>query len=530
MLLLALGLMILFVYHATMTHDFINYDDPYLIIDNPSVRSGLSLRNIQWAFSTFHASNWMPLTWLSHMLDVQLFGLNPGRHHMTSLILHMANTLLLYLVLKAMTGALWRSFMVASLFALHPLHVEVVAWAAARRDVLSTFFWFLTMGAYYLYARKPNWKRYLPVAFSFALGLMVKPMLVTLPFVLLLLDYWPLERLALTAGEPGKRCPRVSRRNIVMEKIPLLAMTFMSSWITYAAQAKGGAVQSMESYPLLVRCVNAAAAYVQYIVKTIRPTGLAVLYPHPGAELLVWKGLGFGILLITISAMIIRQSKKFPYLPVGWLWYLGTLVPVIGIVQVGIQSLADRYTYIALTGIFIMVSWGFHDIFLRHKYRLIVSAAASGAVLISLAGLARTQVGYWENSVTLFEHAVEVTSNNFVAHNNLGNALSKSNRDQEAVEHYIESLRIKSDYDKAYNNLGIAFDKLGRTSQAIEAYNRAILINPDYAEARFNLGLAYIGSGDLKSAASQYIVLKQQNSKWAGRLHKFIQYSGRGSL
>ncbi len=365
--------------------DFINYDDDKYLTDNSHVQDGLTVEGITWAFTTGYAANWHPLTWISHMVDVQLFGLQPGWHHLTNLLFHLASTLLLFLVLHRMTKALWQSAFVAALFALHPLHVQSVAWVAERKDVLSTFFWMLTMGTYASYVAKPGLKRYLTLLLCFALGLMAKPMLVTLPFVLLLLDYWPLQRLeqkrppqeglskdkSTTSPvripvQPVGHWPLI--RPLLIEKIPLFALAALSSIVTYLVQHHGGAVQSLETFPPGVRMANAFVSYITYMVKMLWPTNLAVFYPYPTSWPL-WQVLGSAALLITITVLVIRGAKKRPYAAVGWFWYVGTLVPVIGVVQVGRQALADRYTYIPLVGLFIIVAWAVPELLKKWPYR-----------------------------------------------------------------------------------------------------------------------------------------------------------------
>lgn len=363
MVCLILILAIFTVFWQVRSHDFVNYDDDKYVTENRDVKAGLTTQSIIWAFTTTHASNWHPLTWLSHMLDISLFGLNPGWHHLTNLLFHIANTLLLFLILRGMTEEFWKSAFVAALFALHPLHVESVAWIAERKDVLSTFFWMLTILAYAYYVKHPVLRRYLFVLFSFLLGLMSKPMLVTLPFVLLLLDYWPLGRFQMEESgitrNPKKhksKHPEYQKSialRLVREKTPFFVLAGFSSIITFIAQQHGGTVRSLEFLPVKTRVANALISYVAYIGKMIWPFNLAVLYPHPGTTLPMWQTILAGLFLLFISYLVIRKVKKLPYLSIGWFWYVGTLVPVIGLVQVGAQSMADRYTYIPLIGLFI---------------------------------------------------------------------------------------------------------------------------------------------------------------------------------
>ncbi len=375
---LFLVLATLTVYWQVGNYEFVNFDDDKYIIENFHVQKGLTRDSVIWAFTATHVSNWHPLTWLSHMLDFQLYGLNPSGHHLTNVFFHLVNTLLLFLVLKLMTGALWRSGLVAALFAVHPLHVESVVWVAERKDVLSTLFWMLTLWAYLGYTKRPGVKRYLVILLAFALGLMAKPMLVTLPFVLLLLDYWPLKRIELgqsaiglpAASQPSTIAnkPGAQAFRLLLEKTPMFVLAAVSSVVTFIVQKSGGAVGALETYPFKIRMANALLSYVIYLKKMIWPQNLAVFYPHPGQSLPMWQAAGAGLLLVVVSIAVIRAGRRYPYLPVGWLWYVGTLVPVIGLVQVGDQAMADRYTYVSLIGLFIVVAWGVPDVARSWRY------------------------------------------------------------------------------------------------------------------------------------------------------------------
>jgi len=453
-LVLLLGLFLMILTFATFeqvrTYDFINYDDNRYITENQHVQSGLTLEGVTWAFTTTHAANWHPLTWLSHMLDCQLYGLNPSGHHLTNLVFHIASTLLLFLVLERMTGALWRSAFVAALFALHPLHVESVAWAAERKDVLSTFFWMLTMWTYVHYVERPGFNRYLLVLLSFVLGLLSKPMLVTLPFVLLLVDYWPLGRFQFgrLSGDRRSHTPKSSdtgdQKSIVLrlirEKVPFFVLCAISSILTIFAQQKIGALGSLESYTLGSRIANASVSYVRYIEKMVWPRHLAVLYPYQ-QMLPIWKVLGSGLLLVGVSVLVIRAVRKHPYLGVGWFWYLGTLIPVIGLVQVGKQAMADRYTYVPLIGLFVMIAWGVPDLLAGWRFRKVVLSISTGLLLSLLMIVTNLQVKHWQNDITLFEHTLAATSNNFIIHYNLGVAFDRQGKTQEAIAHFAEALR-----------------------------------------------------------------------------------------
>jgi tetratricopeptide (TPR) repeat protein len=473
-----------FVYAPVRHHEFVNFDDAQYVRDNAAVAGGLSGRALSWALTTGHAGNWHPLTWLSHMLDVELFGLDPGLHHLTSAVLHVVNALLLFGLLLRMTGALFRSAFVAALFELHPLHVESVAWIAERKDVLSGFFFFLTLWAYLAYVRRPRGSRYALVVVLFALGLMAKPMLVTLPFVLLLLDVWPLGRTA----EP------FARRRLIVEKLPLVGLALASSVVTVLVQQHAGAIKGLGVLPFDRRLATAVLAYVTYAARTVWPSGLAAIYPYPASSRW-WPILGAIAVLAAASALALRAAPRHPYLPVGWFWYLGTLVPVLGLVQVGSQPWADRYTYIPAIGLFIIVAWGTVDLLARWPRRDLLLAAAATVVLAGCAISARTQVGYWRNSVALWEHALEVTAGNHRAESNLAHALARQGRLDEAVARYVAALRIEPDFAEAHNNLGLVLADQGKVGEAMSHYSEALRVLPDYLEAHNNLGVALMGGG-----------------------------------
>src|SRR5208337_1542954 len=411
---------------------FITYDDPAYISENPQVQGGLSRSGFLWAFSaTTVAGNWHPLTWLSHMLDCQLYGVNPRGHHLTSLFIHLVNTLLLFWVWVRLTKRLWPSALVAALFAVHPLHVESVAWAAERKDVLSAFFWLTTMWAYLRYVERPGMGRYLLLPLSFALGLMAKPMLVTEPFVLLLLDYWPLgrwpQRPVVNSGRkkgkptPGSG-PHPAAWRLAWEKAPLFVLAAISCLITIIMQKGAGAVASMDKLPLGARLSNALVAYVSYLVKMLWPRNLAVFYPHPLSGFPGWQIAGAGLLLAGVTALVLRGARRYPYLPVGWFWYLGTLAPVIGIVQVGAQAMADRYTYLPLIGVFIILAFGAADLGAGRRPRQLALAASFSLALLACLIFSWRQAGYWRNSQTIFTQDLAVTGNNSIAYSNLGRA------------------------------------------------------------------------------------------------------------
>jgi hypothetical protein len=489
---LSLFLLVSGVYWQVGEHPFINLDDNMYVSGNPVVLRGLTLEGASWAFTTLHAGNWHPLTWLSHMLDVELFGAEPGWHHRMNMLYHLLGTELLFLVLWRMTGGVWQSAFVAALFGIHPLHVESVAWVAERKDVLSTLFWILTMGAYLRYARRPGTGRYLLTVVPFALGLMCKPMLVTLPFALLLLDWWPLGRAA-TADPPvpprwGHRVRGLPR--LVLEKVPLLVLSAVSCAITFHAQSGFGAVSPLEHIPFGSRISNALVSYVAYLGKAAWPASLSVYYPHPALSdsgIPAWKVAGAVALLCGLTILAIRHMDRRPYLGVGWLWYLGTLVPVIGVVQVGEQAMADRYTYVPLIGIFLAAAWGFTEALAGWRLRKPALAGIGGGLILAMGVTAWHQAGYWRDSTTLFTRSLEVTGKNWAIWNNLGISYARLGQLPQAINCYREALRQKSDFAEAWYNLGVGCDKLGEVRQAIGYYREALRIRPDYALARENL-------------------------------------------
>lgn len=426
---LLLVLAVAAVYSDVPSHDFLlHHDDDDYVTRNRHVNEGL---DVGWAFTRSHAANWHPLTWISHQLDVVCFGLDPRGHHAVNLVLHALNTLLLFIVLGRMTGRELPSAFVAALFAVHPLHVESVAWVAERKDLLSTFFMMLTLWAYHAYTKKPKWQRYLLVLFLFSLGLLAKPMLVTLPFVFLLLDYWPLAR--------------TGWKKLALEKVPFLLLSIASCVVTVIVQREGGA---MQGFPMLERISNALVAYVKYMAKTVWPANLSPIYPHPESALPVWQPIAAFILLAAVTFLVLRY-RRYRFLPTGWFFYLGTLVPVIGIVQVGNQAMADRYTYIPLIGLFIMAA------FTPSKRWLEARRVAAVLVILALIPVARKQTGYWKNSIVLFTRAIEVDSKNYLAEHDLGMACIYSGRIPDGLRHLNNSVRIKPDFGVAYANLAM---------------------------------------------------------------------------
>ncbi len=482
------------VYLRAIGNDFVNYDDNAYITENAHVRDGLSWGGIKWAFTTFESANWHPLTWISHMLDCQMFGLKPWGHHLTSLILHIANVLLLFAVLKAMTGTVWRSAFVAAVFAVHPLNVESVAWAAERKNILSTLFWFLTIAAYIKYAglRTIGW--YAVTLVLFVLGLMAKPMVVTLPFVLLLLDYWPLERL--------KDWKIIG--TLAIKKLPFIVLSVISGIITIIGQRIGETVVAIDAVPLSGRLGNAVVSYGKYIAKCFWPTKLGVYYPFE-KDILIWKVIVCIALLAAISVFVIIFARRSKYLLVGWLWYLGTLVPVIGIIQVGEQAMADRYAYVPLIGLFIMAGWGAWDLSERWLHRRLILGITTGGVIVVLGIATYIQAGYWKDSISLFERALAVaTKDSGLIRNNLGTAYNGKGEYEKARTQLERAVKIAPNYADAYYNLGFTYDRLGRYQEAIEAYKSAAKVNPNYVEAYYNLGVTYGKLGRYQDAIEAY--------------------------
>ena len=479
-------------------YDFVSFDDPVYITENPEIHDGLTWSNVAWAFTSTHASFWHPLTWLSLMLDCQVYGLNPGGHHFSNLLLHILNTLALFLVLHRLTGACWRSALVAALFAVHPLHVESVAWVSQRKDTLSTLFWILSMGAYGWYAERPGWKRYVAFFALYVLGLMAKPMLVTLPFVFLLLDYWPLRRL------DGQQAFARKGARLLAEKAPMFAVAIVFCAVAVYGQRSSGALRTLEQSAFLPRVANAVVAYGVYLIKMVWPTRMALFYPRPLAGYALWQVLGSLALLVAISAVCFALTKRRPYLLVGWLWYLGTLVPVSGLVQVGEHAFADRYTYVPLIGVFIMIAWTIPAALGATKEKRTVLAACVCLVLAALSVVAWRQIGFWKDSRTLYEHALEVTSDNRIAHYNLANTLLDEDELEAARNHYQATLALKPDHVKAHVNLGVTLAKLGNAEAAEEQFQEAIALAPRHFSAYSNLAQLLGSQGRWEEAAQSY--------------------------
>jgi tetratricopeptide (TPR) repeat protein len=503
---LALVTLTLAVYAQVYHHGFFLVDDGVYVKDNPRVQAGLNRPNIQWAFTTTAAANWHPITWLSHMLDCQVFGLGLAGHHLVNVFLHVLNVLLLFWVLDQMTGAIWPSAFVAAVFAVHPLHVESVAWISERKDVLSTFFWLLTMAAYSAYVRKPGISRYVVILPPFVLGLMTKPMLVTLPCVLLLMDYWPLGRFAVPPPVKGKAKPGFPWKALV-DKAPLFGLAALSSLMTYYAQQSSGAVQTLDMLPLHQRAANAGVAYVLYAIHAVWPVNLSTYYP------LAKDGLSWGpvagslAFLAGISWLVAWKRRDRPYLAVGWFWFLGTLVPVIGLVQVGAQAMADRYMYVPLIGLSIMVAWGVPAVIPPTRFRLPGLAAGFFSSVVILSVLCWIQVSYWGDNITLYRHEADLRPDSYFAHCQLGIALKKAGRDDEAEPEFLKTVEILPNHMDANLYLGLIAHGRKQFDQAIQRYTLALEHasgQPNRADVEINLGAALSASGRVEEAAKHY--------------------------
>lgn len=487
---------------------FIEVDDLEYVMKNPAVHRGLTADTVRWAFTSFESANWHPLTWLSYMLDVSLFGVNPGGHHLVNLLFHIANGCLLFGLLRRMTGKGWESVLVAALFAIHPLHVESVVWIAERKDVLSTFFWFLTMRLYVEYARAPGPGRYTAVIAAFALGLLSKPMLVTLPFCLLLLDWWPLERL--DAG---------SAKRLAVEKAPMFLMSVAASAVTVLAQRAGEAVASLDHFPLWTRVGNALVSYVRYLAKAAYPVRLSVFYPHPMDSLSLPLVAASFLLLAAVTAAAVVLARKRRWLAVGWFWYLGTLVPVIGIIQVGTQAMADRYTYIPLIGPFIAAAWGASELAARRNVSPRIVGILAAAWIVSLSAVTWRQIGYWRGVVPLFSRAVEVTGPNAFAQTVLGAAAYEAGDDNTATRHLAEALKIRSDFPDAHLNMGLVLMRQGKLDEAETQLREAVRLFPDDSKASINLWILLRRKGRVAEATGQMEAMETRDSKWAEEYH-----------
>jgi tetratricopeptide (TPR) repeat protein len=499
------------VFWQVQQYDFINFDDDFYVTQNSHIKSGLTPEEIRWAFSTKYFGLWNPLVWISFMFDYQLFGLHAGGYHLTNLILHILSALLLFWLFNRMTGAVWRSAFVAALFALHPLHVESVAWIAERKDVLSAFFWMLTLCLYVYYTEKPAVKRYLLVLFSFVCALLSKPMVATLPVIMIILDYWPLKRFELKKG------------NVILwqlkEKIPFFilsaALVIITLYNTNAIDMLDS--PSLKQIPLISRLANAPVAFATYLGKTFWPQDMAVFYPF-SEQLPLWQVWGASLLIILISAAVIIMVKRLPYLFVGWLWFSITIAPVIGIIQISIiapYAMADRYHYLPSIGLAIMIAWGIPSLIKSEQIRKKILFPSGIAVLATLAVLTWQQCGYWKNGIELFSHALQITKNNAMVHNNRGITYEKLGQHQLAINDYNEAIILEPDYAIAYYNRGCAYDNLRQPQRAVKDYNEAIRLKPDYAKAYYNRGTIYGKYGKHQNAIfdfNQAISLKPNDA------------------
>jgi protein O-mannosyl-transferase len=507
-----LAALILAVYWPVQDYKFISYDDYMYVTENYRIQSGIDIISIADTFRDVHTGHWHPLTMMSHMVDWQLFGYNAGGHHWTNVIIHIFNTLLLFLFFRYLTSAIWRSAFIAALFAIHPLNVESIAWIAERKNVLSTFFWILTMMLYVWYVKSPNWKRYLPMFVSFALGLMSKPMLVTLPFVLLLLDYWPLNRISFNSRDEDRleiSTPFVSQKlkisSLMIEKIPLFILTIISTCLTIYAALYVKMVANLEALPLTKRISNAIISYALYIKKLFLPYNLAVFYPPSKIDF--WQASFTALLMFGITITVFKFYRKYPYLLVGWLWYLGTLVPVIGLLQVGAQAMADRYTYIPLIGIFIIMAWGLFDLTMERRKGNVIFSAIAVLIIAIMAVLTSIQVSYWKNNVTLYSHAIEVTKNNYLANNNLGAHFIDIGDYKQAYFYITTAIQINPKYADAHRNLAVIFIEEGKKEKAINHFKEAIKIKPNYTDAIRRLADVLARDKQFEEAKNQYIKL-----------------------
>jgi protein O-mannosyl-transferase len=493
------------LYNPVNRHPFVNYDDDRYVTENHQVHNGLGWDTVSWAFTAKEQGNWHPLTWLSHVLDYQLFHQNATGHHFTSLLIHASNAVLLFLLLIYATGRVGSSWFVAALFALHPINVESVAWVAERKNVLSTFFFVAALVAYCWYARKSDWRRYLVFTGLFVFGLMSKPMVITLPFVLLLLDYWPLGRIqGFPAGVPS--VPQAPLSRLLVEKLPLLVFSAASAAITMQVQQAGGATRSTAQFSLGIRLENAVVAYAMYLWKMVWPSHLAPLYPHPGDSLPAWQVAISALVLLAVTVVVLRFGSR-PYLLTGWLWFLGTLVPVIGLVQVGDQAMADRYAYVPLIGIFVMLAWGAADLADSRQIGLSARMIPGACVLLALAFVTHRQLGYWSNNYELWTHALAVTDRNFIAQNNLGGALLLLGKPDEAYAHFQAAAEINPNDPMSRSNLGAYLQEHGKLAEAMAQYDRTISLTSDpglLAATYSNRGTAYRQLGEDEKARESY--------------------------
>lgn len=510
LIVLVLISLILIIYWQVQDYPFIHYDDQLYVTGNYRIQHGISCKSIADAFTDVHTGHWHPLVMMSHMLDWQVFGAKSGGHHWTNVILHIFNTVLLFFLFRNYTGAVWRSALVAALFAIHPINVESVAWVAERKNVLSTLFWILTMLSYGWYVQQPNWKRYLPVFVSLALGLMSKPMLVTLPFVLLLMDYWPLNRTTLceknqdqTLSSASLSVNKKTLSFLILEKVPLFALTAISILITFHAAQSVRTISSMDKTTFIQRVNNAFYSYAIYLKKLFWPADLSVFYPY--RDVPVWQVFIALLLVAVITIFVCRYFRKYPFMPVGWFWYLGTLVPVIGLVQVGGQSMADRYAYVTFVGLFIMIAWGMERI---STIKMSFKNICLFAVILSLALLSAAsyqQTKRWSDTITLFEDALKKNPNNYLAYQIMGLEMYDRGENERALYFNSMALKVHNKYSPAYNNKGLTLMRMGRRDEALICFEKAVEFDPYSAEAHYNIGQLYLGDGNLDQSIAYFL-------------------------
>jgi Flp pilus assembly protein TadD len=526
----------LLLYSPLRSHAFLNYDDDDYVVNNAHVTTGLNWQNVRWALTSTEQSNWHPVTWLSHALDCQLFGFDAGDHHITSLLIHTMNALLLFLLLRKATGATGRSFVVAALFAWHPLNVQSVAWVAERKNLLSTLFFLLAIGAYGWYTRQPGWKRFAAVVGFFVLALASKPMAVTFPFALLLLDYWPLQRVR-GWSEPslGPSTPQQPIRRLLLEKLPLLALSAASSFITVWAQRSGGALRSFQNFPFSVRLENAALSYLIYIWKMFWPSGLSVFYPHPGNSLAIWKPAMAVLLLCAITTVAWRMRKRLPYLLVGWLWFLGTMLPIIGIVQVGDQAMADRYAYVPLVGLFVAIVWVANESLDLRGVPSVPRWVSAVVVLAILSLVTGQQLSYWEDGISIWSHAFEVTGGNLQVEKQLANAMVREGQTEAVVPH-LRNIASRDPGDiPTRMNLGAYYASKGHIHDAISEFEAVAVLTgskdvtakdrPYRSPALLNLGFAYTLSRDYPNALKSFQEADQCNPQMVDQTVETLERS-----
>jgi tetratricopeptide (TPR) repeat protein len=536
-LMLAAGTLVL--YWPMTHHDFINVDDPRFVLQNPQVQGGFTWQSFVWAFKSLYVETWQPVTWFTHMFDCRMYGLKAGGHHLTSLLFHVASAMLLFLWLDNLTRATGRSALVAALFAWHPLHVESVAWICERKDVVSAFFWLLALLAYTRYARKPGVSGYLLALGLFAMGLMSKPMVVTLPCVLLLLDFWPLNRFGLLRTADGEKTPggeavpnpaasisfpALVRKAIALtvEKIPFFVLGLAMTLATIYAEKAGGTLTSLASLPLHTRVANALMSYQSYLTETFWPAGLAFFYPY-SFDLPLASVLGVALLLLIWTGLFVRRAREQPYLLTGWLYFLGTLAPTIGLIQYCTQSKADRYMYIPSIGLFIVIVWGVNDLFGRWRNGRKFLPVLGGLALAGCLGATTVQLGYWQNSITLARHAIEVTDNNYVAYESLGEAIGGLGQPQRALAYFAEAVRLAPDWPQGQFNYGITLSETGQTNEAIKHLQAAVKLVPDFPLGRTYLGQTLLSCGKTDAAIEEFAAVLRLDPRSADAHYQLAQ-------